>query len=97
MARWITYKCKKCGYAVKTEPQGFYGLMSGMYYNFKCNNCKRIVEITPGGLAEMGYLPECPNCHKTHCLSTWNPIEGKCPECDGEMEADMSCGVWMAD
>jgi hypothetical protein len=31
-------------------------------------------------------LPQCPYCHESSGLSTWNPIEGHCPVCDGEME-----------
>ena len=57
MAQLRIYKCEKCGYTVRTEPQGFYGLMSGMYYNFKCSNCKRIIKL---GLSGKGILPNCP-------------------------------------
>ena len=81
MAQWRLYVCKKCGYKIQTEPRGFYGLKSGMYYNFKCSNCKRILKM---GIGEN--IPQCPYCHETSCLSTWNPIEGHCPVCDGEME-----------
>jgi len=97
MASWVTYICKKCGYSVQTEPQGFYGLMSGMYYNFKCSNCKRIVSIPTGGLDRHDSLPKCPYCHETDSLSTWNPIEGRCPNCGGEMSVDKLAGVIMAD
>lgn len=97
MAQWLTYKCKKCGYKVQTEPRGYYALMSGMFYNFKCSNCKSIVTIPSGGLSRDGELPKCPNCNETSGLSTWNPIEGHCPKCDGEMEVDRLYGVIMAD
>jgi DNA-directed RNA polymerase subunit RPC12/RpoP len=83
MAQWRLYECKKCGYKIQTEPSGCYGLMAGMFYNFKCSNCKRIVNMGIGGDGE---LPKCPYCHETSGLSTWNPIEGHCPVCDGEME-----------
>ena len=97
MAQWITYKCKKCGYSIHTEPRGYYGLMSGMFYNFKCTNCKRIVNIPSGGLDRDGDYPECPYCRETSTLSTWNPIEGHCPNCGGKMSVDKLAGVIMAD
>ena len=86
MAHFYIYKCKKCGYEVKTEPQGFYGLMSGQYYNFKCMGCKNIVSLSTSDLESMGYLPSCPKCHDSEHLSTWNPVDGKCPRCNREME-----------
>ena len=30
------YKCKKCGYTLRSTPQGFFKLSSEVYYNFKC-------------------------------------------------------------
>ena len=97
MASWLTYKCKKCGYSVQTEPQGFYALMSGMYYNFKCSNCKKIVAISANELKEMSYSPRCPQCGKEDGLSTWNPLEGHCPKCNGKMEIDKTSCMIMAD
>lgn len=82
MAQWRLYKCKKCGYKLQTAPEGFYALMSGVYFNFKCSNCKRILKM---GIDESENLPECPYCHETSGLSTWNPIEGRCPQCGGKM------------
>ena len=34
MATFRTYKCRKCGCEVQTEPHGHYALMSGKFYNF---------------------------------------------------------------
>ena len=62
MATWQLYKCNKCGYEVRTEPQGFYALMSGQYYNFKCKKCKEIVSLSSKDIGEMGYFPKCPKC-----------------------------------
>ena len=45
MATFSVFKCKKCGYSVHTESQGHYALMSGEYYNFKCNKCNGRMEI----------------------------------------------------
>ena len=85
------YKCKKCGYIVRTERQGFFKLTSGVYYNFYCKNCKNIVSIHSGDIVKMGYLPRCPQCDETaHNLSFWNPIEGHCPKCNGMMVVTQS-------
>lgn len=97
MASWLTYKCKECGFTVETESRGFYALMSGMYYNFKCSKCKKIVAISANELKMMGYSPRCPQCGKENGLSTWNPIDGSCPKCNGEMEIDKSAGMTLAD
>lgn len=97
MAQFKTYKCEKCGYSVLTEPLGHYGLMSGEYYNFKCSCCKEIVSISAEELAKERYFIKCPKCHKEDKLSTWNPIEGKCPKCGGNMVVDNSEGITMAD
>ena len=97
MAQWRTYKCKKCGYSVQTEPNGHYALMSGEYYNFKCSKCKNIVHISADELAMSRYNVRCPICGDTEHLSTWNPIEGKCPRCNRKMELDSSRGIMMAD
>ena len=94
MANWLTYRCKKCGFTVQTEPQGFYALISGMYYNFKCSKCKRIVDIP---LVKDDNLPPCPYCGETNTLSTWNPIEGHCPNCGGEMREDYLVGELLVD
>jgi len=86
MANFHVYKCEKCGYEVNTEPQGFYGLFSGQYYNFKCMACKNIVSISADDLAKMSYFPQCPECNENDHLSTWNPIDGRCPKCGGKMK-----------
>ena len=85
MADMHIYKCKKCGYEVHTEPQGFYGLFSGQYYNFKCKKCKNIVKLSADDLESMSYFPRCPKCGDDRNLSTWNPIDGKCPKCGVKM------------
>ena len=85
MAQMMIYKCKKCGFRIQAEPWGHYGIMEGMYYTFKCRNCKSIVSIPPGGLVEMGKRLKCPKCNDTDCLSTWNATEGHCPKCNSQM------------
>ena len=94
MAQWRLYVCKKCGYKIQTEPRGFYGLMSGEFFNFKCSNCKRILKM---GINRDGSLPKCPYCNETSGLSTWNPIEGHCPKCDGKMKLFSPYWICCAD
>lgn len=86
MATLRKYKCNKCGYEVKTEPQGHFGLMLGEYYNFSCHKCKEIISLSANSLSYMEHLPKCPNCHEMHGLWSWNPIEGHCPKCNGQFE-----------
>jgi len=81
-----TYKCKNCGYTVKSMPQGFFKLSSMVYYNFKCEKCKNIVSVCSKDISDMSYVQHCPICEESHCFSFWNPIEGHCPKCDGMME-----------
>lgn len=95
MATWRTYKCKDCGYEVNTEPQGHYALMSGEYYNFSCPKCKGVVALSADTLAKQRYQVTCPKCGGKK-LSTWNPIEGHCPKCNGTME-EVSGRIIMAD
>ena len=96
MATWHTYKCKKCGYEVHTEPQGHYGLMMGEFYNFKCSKCKEIVSLSADNLASQRYRIECPECGNDEALSNWNPIDGRCPKCNGKMEEVLGT-IIMAD
>jgi DNA-directed RNA polymerase subunit RPC12/RpoP len=97
MATFSVFKCKKCGYSVHTESQGHYALMSGEYYNFKCNKCKEIVSISSSSLAQEMYGVRCPKCGERDHLYTWNPLEGHCPKCNGRMEIDKFAGIIMAD
>ena len=69
---------------VYTEPQGHYSLMSGRHYNFSCSNCKEIVSVPEESISPQGVTVRCPQCD--HSLSTWNPVDGHCPRCNGEME-----------
>ncbi len=81
-----TYKCRKCGYTLRSAPQGFYKLSSYVYYNLKCEKCKNIVSVSSKDISDMSYVQYCPLCEESRCLSFWNPIEGRCPKCDSEME-----------
>lgn len=82
------YVCEKCDYSIFTDDTGHYGLKSGEYYNFKCPKCRDIISLSSGEIAHQGYHIQCPNCGNDENLSTWNPVEGKCPRCGGNMIAD---------
>ena len=86
MATLRRYKCDKCGYTVMKDIKGHYSLMSGEYYNFSCQKCKQIVSISARELNDMGYFPRCPRCESKETLYTWNPRDGRCPKCKGEMK-----------
>jgi len=89
MAIFYPYKCKSCGYTVCTEPNGEYYLLSGSYVNYCCANCKQIVSIPTYQVRQPYALPKeptCPTCGKTDQLTPWNPTDGLCPRCGGEME-----------
>lgn len=88
MAELHNYRCIECGYEVVTHPLGHYPLMKGQHYNFRCNQCKRIVSITAHDLSQMGYGVCCPRCYSDE-ISTWNPIDGSCPKCNGTMRQTM--------
>lgn len=98
MAKLRTYKCKKCGYSVESASLGHYTLMGGEVYNFKCGNCKEVVNVLYTSIAEEAYNgPCCPNCGDQDHMAMWNPVEGHCPKCGGEMEIDESAPIFLAD
>ena len=86
MATLRTYRCK-CGYEVRTEPTGHYGLFAGEFYNFRCAKCKEIISISADELARQRYFPTCPKCGaENEDIHNWNPIEGHCPKCGKKMQ-----------
>ena len=98
MAKLNAYKCKKCGYSVDSTSLGHYTLMAGEAYNFKCGNCKEVVEVLYSSISDEAYGgPCCPNCGKRDMLAMWNPVEGRCPKCGGEMEIDEDAPVLLVD
>ena len=95
MAQFQKYKCKNCDEEVYAEPQGHYALTSGEYYQFSCKGCKEIISLSAQELAEMRYEVCCPECGSKE-LSTWNPIEGRCPKCGSTFE-EVPDTIIMAD
>ena len=85
-----TYKCDKCGYTLRSAPQGFFKLSSDVYYNFKCEKCSNIVSVCSKDISYMSYVQCCPLCEEYHCFSFWNPVEGCCPKCNGKMKEQIS-------
>ncbi len=84
MAILHTYCCPKCGYEVRSNPKGYDSLMSGLFFYFKCEDCKNIVTIHKSKMA--GYMLTCPKCEGREGLSSWNPIDCSCPKCGEKME-----------
>ncbi len=82
MGKFSKFKCKDCGYTIACNPTGFTGIMAGLLVHFKCDHCKEIVSQL---IAERRFWVRCPNCGE-EVTSTWNPIDGKCPKCNGTMK-----------
>jgi hypothetical protein len=87
------YKCKDCGYTLRSAPQGFFKLSSDVYYNFKCEKCKNIISVCSKDISYMSYVHYCPLCEESRCFTFWNPIEGRCPKCNGKMEEQIGASV----
>lgn len=91
MATLYRYRCEDCGYQVDTDPRGHYSLFRGEIYVFRCNCCDEIVGIKGKTIGEHRYSPKCPRCDSDgDSLYSWNPVDGKCPKCAGEMVRDNS-------
>ena len=99
MAVLSRYKCEKCGYEVYADKHGHYALMMGECYLFRCTTCKEIVGIMADQIGEKIQIPICPNCgvDSEDELYSWNPIEGHCPKCYGNMVEDLEAPIMMAD
>lgn len=87
MAEFNRYVCKECGHEIETDPHGHYSLMSGEYFDFYCEKCKDIVNLSSKEIVAMGYFIKCPKCGNEG-LYTWNAKDGHCPKCNGELEVD---------
>lgn len=99
MAVLENYKCSKCGYSVYADKHGHYTLMMGECYLFRCTTCKEVVEIMANTLDKKQQSPCCPNCgtNTENELYTWNPVEGRCPKCQGKMIEDLDSPSMCAD
>ena len=84
MASYYRYKCKECDYSIDANPEGHDTLMMGEVYNFHCPKCRKIVDVLLHPFGGFGNSIICPNCGCKE-LTSWNPITGKCPKCNGEM------------
>lgn len=91
MATLRGYKCTKCGYGIIADAKGYEALMFGTKYYFFCSHCKEIVKVP---LQEQ--YPECPICGRMDGLRTWNPVEGRCPQC-GHSKLTETGEIIMAD
>lgn len=96
MAVFKKYECEKCGYKMMTEPAGWYATMKGCYYLFRCSHCKEIITYSSEELQRVGTIA-CKGCGEVGTLSTWNPVDGPCPQCGGKMKEDEHGRVIMVD
>lgn len=83
------YKCEECGYEVVSSKYGHFLIKEhGECYLFRCTTCRQIVPIVASHSNERLQMPYCPNCGvgNEEPLYTWNPIEGRCPKCEGKMK-----------
>lgn len=96
MATFRTYRCKRCGYSVQTEPSGKYALMSGPYTNFACGHCHKVVSVSDWVIEDPGKV-KCPECGKDGKITPWNPIKCSCPRCGGKMSVQKNGLIIMAD
>lgn len=88
MATYYKYKCKKCGYEHVGNKAGFDGIMAGLVVDFRCDHCKEIVGVL---MRDDMFYVDCPYCGE-RVAATWNPVDGRCPKCRGEMiEVQGSC------
>lgn len=97
MAQIIAYKCKQCNHKVQASPNGFDTTMTNTWFYFKCEECQEIVTLDIEEIVDQHGILTCPNCHNIATLSSWNPIEGHCPKCGGEMEQDPDGPFILAD
>lgn len=97
MATIVPYRCKQCNHKVQACPNGFSALMTTTLFYFKCEECQEIVALDLQDITEQRGILTCPECGDIGTLSTWNPVEGRCPKCGGEMEQDPEGCIMMAD
>lgn len=72
----------QCGYELLANKAGFDAVVKGLMFNFKCNHCQEIVNVL---INERMVEVKCPHCNN-EVTSTWNPIDGRCPKCEGQVE-----------
>ena len=100
MAILRTYKCSRegCGFTVLTTAQGHYRLMYDYCYNFRCEKCKNIIEVSAEEIGESSCGLECNECGADgDYLYPWNPTEGMCPKCGARMKLDERGEIVCAD
>ena len=96
MASLRLYECSNpnCNFAIRTEPEGHYALMSGHYLQFRCAECKKITSLSTEEIGKRRYNMRCDKCGES--LSLWNPVEGKCPICNSPLDCNPNI-IIMAD
>ena len=84
MATLHLYRCKKCGWVIKSPSKGTDLLMRGGIAYYLCKDCKHVF----GRTFEYGHEDEmntkCPKCNSSN-TTEWKPQDG-CPKCGGELK-----------
>ena len=86
MATIYSYKCKKCGWSIKTSPLEKDYTMMGGFATFVCKECKEVFDCDFYNGHENDIDTKCPKCGSEDTIS-WKP-NNKCPKCGGKMEKD---------
>lgn len=86
MACFSLYKCPSCGYEVATEPTGHFITMRCFGANVRCHKCNEIGSVSLSNFMEEGLFCEHCGNEDVDTLTFWNPIEGKCPKCNTQLE-----------
>ncbi|MCQ2959894.1 MAG: hypothetical protein MJ198_06880 [Bacteroidales bacterium] len=86
MATLEKFKCKKCNYEVMASSTPYVPLMSGLFAQCYCKQCKEVVNVEAGENYQIDVTQlqlQCRNCDKP--VSVWTPDMG-CPQCGGAMK-----------
>lgn len=86
MATLYLYKCKKCGWSIKSWSKAKDYTMCGGFVRFICKDCKELFDREFEYEHENDIDTRCPKCGSENTTS-WKPSD-RCPKCGGKMERD---------
>jgi len=86
MATFRNYTCSNCGFEIMTAATSKFVLMSGIYKNFLCQDCKSLHSIRLASTGEPEQM-KCDECGSER-LTVWNPTTGACPKCGNKLSED---------
>lgn len=82
------FKCKQCNYEIVASATPYVPLMSGLFAQCYCKECKTIVHVEAGENYQIDVTQlklQCRSCNNP--VSVWTPDMG-CPQCGGAMKQD---------